>query len=75
MKMIMILILFYRVRKSEIIDGMATLEPEVLCKLAENLPPELLEQVVTMLDPEVFADYLTSLFLKTNHPPNKKIIV
>lgn len=44
--------------KSEIIDGMSTLEPEVLGKIAENLPPELLEQVVTMLDPEVFAEYL-----------------
>ncbi len=44
--------------KTEIIDGMQALEPDVLTKVLENLPPQLLEQVVTQIDPEVFADKL-----------------
>ena len=44
--------------KAEIIDGMEALDEDTLGKLLENLPPQLLEQVVTQIDPEVFADKL-----------------
>ena len=51
-------ICFDKSMKSEIIDGMEALEPDVLVKILENLPPQLLEQVVTQINPEVFADKL-----------------
>ncbi len=44
--------------KSDIIEGMGALDEDVISKVAENLPPQLIEQVVTQIDPEVFADKL-----------------
>jgi len=44
--------------KSEIIEGMDVLDEDVLSKLVDNLPPQLIQQVVTQIDPEVFADKL-----------------
>lgn len=49
---------FDKSTKSELIAGMESLDNEVLGKIAENLPPQLLEQVVTQIDPEVFAEKL-----------------
>ena len=44
--------------KQEIIDGMDVLNSDVLTKVIENLPPQLLQQVATQIEPEVFADKL-----------------
>ena len=49
---------FDKSTKLELIDGMQALDNEVLGKIIENLPPQLMEQVVTQIDPEVFADKL-----------------
>ena len=49
---------FDKLTKGEIIEGMEALDNEVLGKITENLPPQLLEQVVTQIDPEVFAEKL-----------------
>ena len=44
--------------KQEIIDGMEVLNTDVLTKVIENLPPQLLQQVATQIEPEVFAEKL-----------------
>jgi len=44
--------------KQEIIEGMDVLDEDVLGKVIQNLPPQLIQQVVTQIDPEVFADKL-----------------
>lgn len=49
---------FDKCMKADIIKGLSVLEPEELSKVLENLPPQLLEQVVTQIDPEIFADQL-----------------
>jgi len=49
---------FDKSSKNDIIKGLDALEPEALGKVLENLPPQLMEQVVTQIDPEVFADQL-----------------
>jgi len=48
--------------KMEIIQGMKGLETDTLAKVAENLPPQLLEQVVTQIDPKIFADQLLTKY-------------
>ena len=49
---------FDKCPKNEIIKGMEALDSEALQKILQNLPPQLLEQVVTQIDPKVFADQL-----------------
>lgn len=49
---------FDKCSKNEIIKGMDELDTDALQKVLENLPPQLLEQVVTQIDPEIFADQL-----------------
>ena len=53
---------FDKLTKAELINGMESLDNEVLGKIATNLPPQLLEQVVTQIDPEVFAKKLLHNF-------------
>ena len=51
-----------KTNKDEMIEGMSVLNEDVLGKVIENLPPQLIEQVVTQIDPEVFADKLLKNF-------------
>ncbi len=46
--------------KPEVIKGMSKLEDEMLIKVVENLPQDLLSVVITQIDPEVFADVLAN---------------
>ena len=49
---------FDKCTKLELIDGMAILEGEQMSRILENLPPQLIEQVVTQINPEIFAEQL-----------------
>ena len=48
--------------KPEVIKGMAKLEDDMLIKVIENLPNDLLSVVVTQIDPEAFADVLSNKY-------------
>lgn len=53
---------FDKCTKLELVEGMGALETDAMARVLENLPPQLLEQVVTQIDPEVFAEQLMTKF-------------
>lgn len=49
---------FQKSFKGDMIQGMAALDKELLTNIAQSLPPQLIQQVVTMIDPKDLADVL-----------------
>ncbi|MDD3593749.1 MAG: hypothetical protein PHX18_03875 [Candidatus Gastranaerophilales bacterium] len=49
---------FEKSLKGDMIQGMAALDKELLVNIAQGLPPQLIQQVVTMIDPKDLANVL-----------------